>query len=71
MNPVKVMNNAKVMFVRPYLNLNEKLTDIERRVECEQWTCSIDLSLVQYEVKYDVLNVKQEMAEDDSKEDMF
>lgn len=54
MNPVKVMNNAKVMFVRPYLNLNEKLTDIERRVECEQWTCSIDLSLVQYEVKYDV-----------------
>lgn len=54
MTLVKVMNSAKVMFVRPYLNLNEKLTDIERRVECEQWTCSIDLSLVPYEVKYDV-----------------
>lgn len=50
MNPVKVMNNAEVMFVRPYLNLNEKCAaHRQRRVESEQWTCSIDLSSVQYD----------------------
>jgi len=67
MNPVKVMNNAKVTFVRPYLNLNEKLRNV--LLTDMSNVNSGHFRLISHWCS--MINVKQEMTEDDSEEDMF